>query len=64
MKATLVVAVLLITIVVAWMGEPAALAAGLTKTRVASIAAPEPAWMQLSGVSLIALGSIVRRFTP
>jgi hypothetical protein len=64
LKATLVLAVLLITIVVAWMGEPAAVAAGLTKTRVPSIAAPEPVWMLLSGVALIALGSIVRRFTP
>jgi len=64
MKATLVLAVLLITLVVAWTGEPAALAAGLTKTGVPAIAAPEPAWMLLSGVALIALGSLVRRFTP
>jgi len=64
MKATLVLAVLLIALVVAWTWEPSALAAGLTKTGVPAIAAPEPAWMLLSGVALIALGSLVRRFTP
>jgi hypothetical protein len=64
MKATLVLAVLLTAVIVAWMAEPAALAAGLTATRGYSVAAPEPAWMLLSGVALIALGSIVRRFTP
>ena len=64
MKATIVLAVLLLAILVAWTGEPAALAAGLTGTRGYSGVTPEPAWMVLSGVALIALGSVVRRFTP
>ena len=64
MKATVVLAVLLLAILVAWTGEPAALAAGLTGTGGYSGVSPEPAWMVLSGVALIALGSIVRRFTP
>lgn len=64
MKATVVLAVLLLAILVAWTGEPAALAAGLTGTAGYPGVSPEPAWMVLSGVALIALGSIVRRFTP
>ena len=64
MKATIVLAVLLVAILVAWTGEPAALAAGLTGTHGYAGASPEPAWMVLSGVALIALGSVVRRFTP
>ena len=64
MKATVILAVLLIVVVVAWTGEPAALAAGLTATRGYSGTPPEPAWMVLSGVALIALGSLVRRLTP
>lgn len=64
MKATIVLAVLLVAILVAWTGEPAAVAAGLTGTRGVPGVSPEPAWMVLSGAALIALGSLVRRFTP
>jgi hypothetical protein len=64
MKATAVLAVLLVAILVAWTGEPAAIAASLTGTHGYSGGTPEPAWMVLSGVALIALGSVVRRFTP
>ncbi len=63
MKAIVALAVLLIAIVVAWIWEPAAIASSMTVSRGHSVYPPEPVWMVLSGVTLIALGSAVRRLT-
>ncbi|HEY2432529.1 MAG TPA: hypothetical protein VGI12_07625 [Vicinamibacterales bacterium] len=64
MKATVVLAALLVGVTVAWFGEPAVTAAGLTMSRGYAGRPLEPAWMVLSGVALIALGGVVRRLTP
>lgn len=57
MKATVILAALLATGLVAYFGDPAVVAGATTK-------AVEPVWMMLSGASLIALGSAVRRYMP
>lgn len=57
MKATVILLALLALSLLSVFGDPATVAGVSTK-------AVEPAWMMLSGASLIALGSAVRRYIP
>ena len=63
MKATLTLCALLGLAVAALVVEPAALAAGVIASDQA-IRTLEPAWMALSGASLLMVASIVRRHVP
>ena len=63
MKATIILCALLGLALAALAAEPAALAAGLTASDPA-IRSLEPAWMVLSGASLLALANLVRRYVP
>jgi hypothetical protein len=58
MKATVILLALLALSLLSVFGDPATVAAGVSTKAV------EPAWMMLSGASLIALGSAVRRYIP
>ena len=57
MKATVIFVALLAMGLLAYFGDPVVVAGATTK-------ALEPVWMMLSGASLIALGSAVRRYIP
>ena len=63
MKATIVFFGILGIGVAALLAEPAALAAGLMASDEA-IRSLEPAWMVLSGASLLTMASLVRRYVP
>jgi hypothetical protein len=64
MKAT----VLLVVLVILWLatlaGELAAGAVGLTAATGHVTRTPEPAWMLLSGATLLCVASAVRRYVP
>jgi hypothetical protein len=65
MKATVVLAVLAFAMLIAWAAAPDLVASG--RMAAAAQHAPrggEPAWMVISGASLLALASVVRRFAP
>ena len=64
MKATLLLVVLVVLVLATLIGEPAAIAAGLTAATGHATHAPEPAWMLLSGATLLGVASAVRRFVP
>jgi hypothetical protein len=63
MKATITLGVLLGLAAAAVIADPAALAAwsGASSEVVRT---PEPAWMLLSGASLLTVASLVRRYVP
>lgn len=61
MKATIVLFVLIAAVMVALAAEPATPA---VSAAAAALHATEPAWMVLSGASLLALASVVRRLVP
>jgi hypothetical protein len=63
MKATLVLSALVLLALVVMIGEPTALASGFTVATQAT-RAPEPAWMLLSGATLLAVASAVKRLVP
>jgi len=63
MKATITLGVLVGLAVVALAAEPAVLAAGVVASDHA-IRSLEPAWMFLSGASLLAVASLLRRYVP
>jgi hypothetical protein len=63
MKATITLGVFVGLAVVALAAEPAVLAAGLVASDQA-IRSLEPAWMFLSGASLLAVASLLRRYVP
>jgi hypothetical protein len=63
MKATITLCALLGLAAAALVAEPAALAAGVIASDEA-IRSLEPAWMVLSGASLITVASLVRRYIP
>jgi hypothetical protein len=58
MKATVILMGLLAIALLSVLGDPAAVAATVTTKAL------EPVWMMLSGASLIALGTAVRRYIP
>jgi hypothetical protein len=64
MKATLLLVVFVLLGLALLVGEPAAVAAGLTAATGHAAQTPEPAWMLLSGATLLGLASAVRRFVP
>jgi hypothetical protein len=63
MKATITLCALLGLAAAAFLAEPVALAAGTAASNEA-VRSPEPAWMVLSGASLLTAASLVRRFVP
>ena len=63
MKATIILGGLVGLALFALVGEPAALAAADAATHQAVIAS-DPAWMVLSGASLLAIASLLRRYVP
>jgi uncharacterized protein YybS (DUF2232 family) len=63
MKATIILCGILGLGVAALVAEPAAMAAGLIASDQA-IRTLEPAWMVLSGASLLTVASLVRRYVP
>ena len=63
MKATIILCALLGLALAALIAEPAALAAGVLASDQA-VRSLEPAWMVLSGASLLTVASIVRRYVP
>lgn len=63
MKATIILGMLFGLALLALFGEPRALAAGQAVTQLAS-GSQEPAWMVLSGASLLAAASLLRRHAP
>jgi len=64
MKATLLLVVLVVLGLAVLVGEPAAVSAGFTAATVHATQTPEPAWMLLSGATLLGLASAVRRLVP
>ena len=62
MKATIVLIVLLAAAMGALATQPAT-PAGVTAA-ASSVHGFEPVWMMLSGATLLALASVVRRFLP
>lgn len=63
MKATITLCGILGLGVAALVAEPAAFAAGVIASDTA-IRSLEPAWMVLSGASLLTVASLVRRYVP
>lgn len=63
MKASIILGVILGLTLLAIVGEPTAVAAGLAVSQQAATT-QEPALMVLSGASLLALASVVRRYIP
>jgi hypothetical protein len=63
MKATITLCALLGLAAAAFIAEPVALAAWGVASNEA-VRTPEPAWMVLSGASLLTAASLVRRFVP
>jgi hypothetical protein len=64
MKATILLAVIVLAVTTAFVGAPTALASGVTAVGQHGPQAWEPAWMLLSGATLIAAASVVRRYVP
>ena len=63
MKATIILSLLLGLAFLALALEPYAFAAGAS-TMPEGIGTLEPAWMVLSGASLLTVASLVRRYIP
>ena len=63
MKAIIVFSGVLGIVVATLLAAPAAVAAGL-KASDEAIRSLEPAWMVLSGASLLTMASLVRRYVP
>jgi hypothetical protein len=63
MKAAIVLLALALLALIVFIGEPTALASGFTAATRAT-GAPEPAWMLLSGATLLGIASAVRRYRP
>ena len=63
MKATITLCALLGLAAAAFIAEPAALAAWSVASNEA-VHNPDPAWMVLSGASLLTVASLVRRYVP
>ena len=63
MKATITLCALVALAAAAFIGEPVALAAW-TAASTEAVQTPEPAWMVLSGASLLTAASLVRRYVP
>jgi hypothetical protein len=63
MKATITLCAVVGLAVAALLAEPAVLAAGV-RASDAAIRNMEPAWMVLSGASLLTVASLVRRYIP
>jgi hypothetical protein len=63
MKATIILCALLGLAAAGLMAEPAALAAWTVAANEV-VRTPEPAWMVLSGASLLTAASLVRRYVP
>lgn len=63
MKATIILCALLGLAAATLVVEPAALAAGAGAPNEA-VRNLEPAWMALSGASLLTIASLVRRYVP
>jgi hypothetical protein len=63
MKATITLCALLVLAAAAFIAEPVALAAW-TVASTEAVRTPEPAWMVLSGASLLTAASLVRRYVP
>ena len=63
MKATITLCGILGLLVAALLAEPAALAAGVIASNEV-VRSLEPAWMVLSGASLLTVASLVRRYVP
>jgi len=63
MKATITLCAVVGLAVAALLAEPAVLAAGVHASD-AAIRNMEPAWMVLSGASLLTVASLVRRYIP
>lgn len=63
MKATIILGVLLALAFLALAFEPRVVAAGLRTSQHAAMNL-EPAWMVLSGASLLTVASLVRRYVP
>jgi hypothetical protein len=64
MKATLLLVVLAVVGLAVLLGEPAAVASGLNAATGHGSQTLEPAWMLLSGATLLGVASAVRRFVP
>lgn len=63
MKATITLCVFVGLAAAALIAEPAALAAWSAASNEV-VRTPEPAWMVLSGASLLTAASLVRRYVP
>jgi hypothetical protein len=63
MKATITLCAVVGLAVAALLAEPTVLAAGV-RASDAAIRNMEPAWMVLSGASLLTVASLVRRYIP
>jgi len=63
MKATIILGAVLGLAAAALASEPTALAAGIVASQHA-VGSQEPAWMVLSGASLLTIASLVRRYVP
>jgi hypothetical protein len=63
MRATIVLGVLVGLAFLAFFGEPQVLAEG-QKVAQLSAGTQEPVWMVLSGASLLAIASLLRRHAP
>jgi hypothetical protein len=64
MKATILLAVLVLVALAGFVAVPAALASGVTAAAEHAPRSGEPAWMLLSGATLLGVASAVRRYVP
>ena len=64
MKATILLVVLGLVALAVFAAAPAALAAGATAAAEHAPKSGEPAWMLLSGATLLGVASAVRRYVP
>jgi polyferredoxin len=64
MKATIVLAVLALLVLVAFAAAPVALASASTMAAGHSTRADELVWMLVSGATLLGVASAVRRYVP
>jgi hypothetical protein len=64
MKATILLGVLALVTCIAFVAAPVAFAVGATAAAEHAPRAAEPVWMLISGATLIAVASAVRRFVP
>ena len=63
MKATIILGALLVLALLGRALEPRAMAAGVAVSRQSAVS-HDPAWMVLSGASLLMAASLVRRYVP